>query len=301
MIHAFTVDVEDYHNVMARDWLGRDGPPTPAVLDNTSRILKHMAQFGVRGTFFILGEVADTYPDLVRDIAAGGHELGVHGFYHRQVFKLTPESFRKEVADAKALIEDLTGRPVIGHRAPAFSIMPNTAWALDVLADVGFRYDSSIFPIAGRRYGWPGFRLDIHEVDLAGGRSIIEAPLSTVSLLGKRLPACGGGYLRHFPGAVTRWAVRRIGCDRPAIVYTHPYEIETNLGPLDTSGLDAQTARRAQRFHRWQLRNRGSVEAKLVRLLQEFEFSPLWEVVRSTLAMPISLGFQSHKGTEIAE
>jgi polysaccharide deacetylase family protein (PEP-CTERM system associated) len=283
MIHAFTVDVEDYHNVMARDWLGRDGPPTQAVVTNTHRYLDHLARFGVKGTFFVLGEVAGAFPSLVRDIAAGGHELGVHGFYHRQVFKLSPEAFRREVSDAKALIEDVSGRAVLGHRAPAFSIVPSTGWALEVLVDAGFRYDSSIFPIAGRRYGWPGFRPDIHQVSLGDGRTIIEAPLSTVSLFGRRLPACGGGYLRHFPGSLTRWAVRRIQRDRPAIVYTHPYEIETANGSLDTSGLDAPAARRARRFHRWQLRNRAGVEAKLVQLLRSFEFRPLWDVVQSVI------------------
>jgi polysaccharide deacetylase family protein (PEP-CTERM system associated) len=287
MIHAFTVDVEDYHNVMARDWLGRDGPPTRAVVDNTSRILGLMSEYGVRGTFFVLGEVAAAYPSLIRDIAAGGHEIGVHGFYHRQVFRLTPDSFRKEVADAKLLLEDLVGSPILGHRAPAFSIVPNTGWALDVLADVGFRYDSSIFPMAGRRYGWPGFRSDIHEIKVNGGRTLIEAPLSTVSILGKRLPACGGGYLRHFPGALTRWAVRRIGRNQPAIVYTHPYEIEWPTGPLDVSGLDAESARKARRFHQLQMRNRAGVEGKIVRMLREFKFEPLWDVIQRALSLPV--------------
>lgn len=283
MIHAFTVDVEDYHNVIARDWLGRDGPPTRAVVDNTTRLLQDMAQYRVRGTFFTLGEVAATYPSLIREIAAAGHELGVHGYYHRQIFKLTPETFRTEVADAKTLIEDLAGIPVRGHRAPAFSIMPDTSWALDVLADVGFQYDSSIFPIAGRRYGWPGFRGDIHRVELPDGRTIIEAPLSTVSIFGKRVPACGGGYLRHFPGGLTRWALRRIGRRQPAIVYTHPYEIELGDPVLDTAGLAAADAHRLQRFHRLQLRNRKTVMPKLVRLLQEFSFEPLWDVIQNSL------------------
>ncbi len=283
MIHAFTVDVEDYHNIIARDWLGRDGPPTRAVVENTGRFLRHLATRNRRATFFVLGEVAAAYPGLIRDIAAGGHELGVHGFYHRQVFKLTAESFRKEVVDAKKLIEDISGQPVRGHRAPAFSIMPDTAWALDVLAQAGFVYDSSIFPIAGRRYGWPGFREDIHEVTLTGGRTIIEAPMSTVTLFGKRLPACGGGYLRHFPGIVTTWALRRIEKLRPAIVYTHPYEIELPIGGLDTTGLSVTDARRVQRFHRLQLRNRATVERKLASLLDEFQFDTLWNVIQRAM------------------
>jgi polysaccharide deacetylase family protein (PEP-CTERM system associated) len=284
MIHALTIDVEDYHNILARDWLGRDGPPTEAVVRNTHWFLDTFASRHVRATFFVLGEVAQTFPHLLRDIAAGGHEVGVHGFFHRQVFKLTPEAFRREICDARAVIEDLAGTCVQGHRAPAFSIMPDTAWALEILAEAGFRYDASIFPIAGRRYGWPGFPPDIHERLLPNGRRIIEAPPSTVSILGKRLPAGGGGYLRHFPGALTCWAIRRIQRCRPAIVYMHPYEIEVDVPPIDTAGLAPQAARRAKRFHRMQLRNRHTVRAKVLRLLAEFEFAPLHTVIDQVLA-----------------
>lgn len=282
-MNALTIDVEDYQNVFARDWLGRDGPPTDAVVTNTGRLLALFAGAEVRGTFFVLGEVAEAFPKLIRDIASAGHELGVHGYYHRQVFKLTPETFRREVADAKARIEDLIGCPVFGHRAPAFSIMPDTRWALDVLADVGFRYDSSIFPIAGRRYGWPGFRSDIHTMTLDGGAEMIEVPLSTVSVLGRRLPACGGGYLRHFPGFVTRWAFRRVQRKRPAVLYMHPYEIELSPPAVETGHLDPDAAHRAKRLHRLQLRNRHTVEAKVRALLSEFQFAPMCEVIARNL------------------
>lgn len=278
-MHALTIDVEDYHNVIARDWLDRDGPPTEAVVSNTQRLLRHLDAFNTRATFFVLGEVAETFPGLIREIAGSGHELGVHGYCHRQVFKLTPETFRSEVGDAKARLEDIAQVEIAGHRAPAFSINPDTQWALEVLAELGFRYDSSIFPISGRRYGWPGFPQDIHEMTLPSGRSIIEAPLTTVSILGRRLPACGGGYLRHLPGWVTRWAIRRVQRWRPAIVYMHPYEIEVGCGLLDTSALLPEQARRVQRFHRLQLRNRHTTERKFLRLLREFHFAPLGEVL----------------------
>ena len=283
MIHALTIDVEDYRNLFARNCLGREMPPTDAVVRNTSRLLELLANHEVRATFFILGEVAEAFPQLVRDIAEQGHELGVHGFYHRQVFNLTPDQFRKEVGNAKSLIEDMIGGRVEGHRAPAFSIVPKTRWALDVLAEVGFRYDSSIFPIKGRRYGWPGFPPDIHRVALDGGRSIIEAPLSTVSMFGRRLPACGGGYLRHFPGVFTRWAMRHMQRRRPAIVYLHPYEIELDCSRPDTSRLSITAACRARKFHWMQRRNRHTVERKVVRLLAEFQFGPLVEVIDRVL------------------
>ena len=284
MIHALTIDVEDYHSVIGRDWLDRDGPPTRAVVENTRRLLALMAERDVRGTFFVLGEVAESFPELVREIAAGDHELGVHGYYHRQIFKLTPESFRQEVEPAKLLIEEIAGVTVQGHRAPAFSIMPNTSWALGVLADVGFRYDSSIFPIKGRRYGWPGFPLDIHRMRLDGGKTMIEAPLSTVNVFGRRFPACGGGYLRHFPSGLTQWAIRRVEHDRPAIVYLHPYEIETPCAAISTEHLKPGAAARVQRFHRLQVRNRHTVERKIHALLDAFEFAPLGEIVDQTLS-----------------
>lgn len=283
MIHAFTIDVEDYHNLVARDWLGREGAPTDCVVRNMARLLAWLSDRNVRATCFVLGEVAETFPQLIRDIASRGHELGVHGYYHRQVFKLTPDSFRQEVSTAKDRIEQIIGTRVRGHRAPAFSIMPETRWALDVLADAGFDYDSSVFPIKGNRYGWPGYALDIHRVDLGGGRSIIEAPMSTVSIAGMRLPVCGGGYWRHFPAAYTRWAMRRVGRDRPAIVYIHPYEIELGVGPLDTAHLDAESAGRAKRFHRMQQMNRASMEKKIVGLLDEFQFAPLGSIIDQAL------------------
>lgn len=283
MIHAMTIDVEDYHSVFGRDWLERDGPPTEAVVRNTRRMLGWLAERDVRCTCFVLGEVAEAFPDLVREIAAGGHELGVHGYYHRQVFKLNPDSFRREVADAKALIEDIAGSPVSGHRAPAFSIMPETSWALEVLADVGFEYDSSIYPIKGSRYGWPGFPLDIHEMQLESSRRIIEAPLSTVSIFGRRFPSCGGGYLRHFPGFVTQYAIGRVARHRPAIVYLHPYEIETDSPPIDTSHLPSERQSQVIQFHNRQLRNRDTVQAKVLRLLDEFSFAPLAEIIQSQL------------------
>ncbi len=283
MINALSVDVEDYHNLLARDWLDVDGPPSHAVVENTHRLMELFARFNARATFFVLGEVAESYPELIREIAHAGHELGVHGYRHRLIFKLTPDEFRQEISKAKALIEEAAGGQVWGHRAPAFSITPETSWALDVLAEQGFRFDSSVFPFAGRRYGWPGFRREIHEMTLDSGRKIIEVPMSTVTVAGRALPACGGGYLRHFPFAFTRWAMRRIQRHRPAIVYLHPYEIEVTGNPPNTHGLESVRARRVRRFHRFQLRNRHTVERKIVRLLEEFRFAPVGEVIKNVL------------------
>lgn len=284
MINALSVDVEDYHNVLALDRLGVKTSPTRAVVENTVRLMELFYRYNARATFFILGEVAETFPELIRSIVAGGHELGVHGYDHKRVFQMTPEEFRTEIGKAKAIIEDVAGIPAHGYRAPAFSIMPKTRWAFDVLADLGFRFDSSVFPIAGRRYGWPGFCPDIHEITLDSGRKIVEVPMSAVSIVGCAVPACGGGYLRHFPLTFTRWAIRRIHRKRPAVVYLHPYEIELTGKAPQTDGLGSGAARRLRRFHRLQLRNRHTVEGKIVRLLGEFQFAPLSKVIGQVLS-----------------
>lgn len=284
MIHAMTIDVEDYYNVIARDRLGDDAPPTEAVVVCTKQVLGLLGDHDVMATFFVLGEVAERFPELIREIAGAGHELGVHGYRHRQVFKLSREQFAREISDTRKLLEDISGIAVHGHRAPAFSIRPDTRWALEVVAESGFSYDGSIFPISGRRYGWPGFRTDIHEMTLPGGAKLIEAPASAVRVMGKMLPACGGGYLRHFPYWFTRWAMRRIGRLRPAIVYTHPYEMDTSPAPEGFVQALAKADRATQRFHKVQLRNRDTVRGKLDALLKEFEFAPLGEVISCVMS-----------------
>ena len=284
MINALTIDVEDNHRIIARNLLGQQGPPSEAVVANTNRLLEHLRNRGVRATFFVLGEVGATFPELVRTIVKDGHELGVHGFYHMEVFRLTPEQFRREVGDAKSLLEDLSGAAIQGHRAPTFSITPETRWALDVLAEVGFKYDSSIFPFQkSERYGWAGFPLGIHRMTLGNGRSIVEAPLPVVSFLRKRLPACGGGYLRHFPYWYTRWAMRRIQRERPAIAYLHPYDIDLAPAPAWLQEGRAAAGNPARSYLALQQRNRHTVEAKLLRLLNDFRFAPLGEVIDRVL------------------
>ena len=292
MVHALTIDVEDYWSVFARDWLDIDGPPTDAVVRNTRRFLELLGGRNIRATFFILGEVAESFPGLVKEIARGGHEVGVHGFYHHQLFKLSREAFAKEVGQAKALIEDITALPARGHRAPAFSIGPDTAWGLEVLAELGFEYDSSVYPIAGKRYGWPGFAPDIHEMALPDGGKIIEVPMSVITVLGKSLPACGGGYIRHLPYWYTRWAMRHVGRRRPAVVYMHPYEIDTTPPPARYREALTAAPSETKRFHALQMRRRESVGGKLVRLLDTFQFVPIAKVIDTWL--------ESHDSGEIS-
>ena len=281
MTNALTIDVEDYWSILQRDWLGvKDARPTDAVLRNTRWYLQTFNEYNVKATFFILGEVAQSFPHLIKEIANEGHEIAVHGFYHRQIFKLSRDEFKKEISDAKKLLEDLSGQQVIGHRAPAFSINKDTQWALEVLAELGFVYDSSISPMAGKRYGWPGFKKEIHRMPLAGGQSIIEVPMSTISLEIREL-GVGGGYMRHLPYFYTKWAIGHIQKNRPAMIYMHPYEIDTDAVPLKLDTLTGQGKVAALKFHKSQTRNRQTVKAKVNKLLSDFKFSTVKDILRN--------------------
>lgn len=285
MINALSIDVEDYWKIFACDWLGKNIEPTEAVLRNTKKILGIFENYNVKASFFVLGEVAKKFPALLREINSLGHEIAVHGYKHYVIYTINRKKFRQEVSDAKKLIEDIIGKGVNGHRAPSFSISPKTRWALDVLGEVGYKYDSSIFPFAGSRYGWPGFSKDICEVELENGKTIIEVPMSTISILGKSLPSCGGGYLRHFPYIYTRWAINRIQQNRPAIVYMHPYDLDTEKGSDEIEAILQTTAPRRSRLrHALQLRNRRTMETKLNRLLRSYKFAPICDVIASTLS-----------------
>lgn len=279
LLNALTIDVEDYWSIFSRDWLGQDIELTEAVVKNTEWFLETLGRHNVKATFFVLGEVAQKFPSLIKRIAEDSHEVGTHGFSHRQVFKLSRGQFRGEVAESKRLLEDITGEAVVGYRAPAFSITPVTKWALEVLAQEGLKYDSSIYPISGERYGWPGFSKDVCKIQLPSGRSIIEVPMSTVTILGKTLPVAGGGYIRHFPYPVTRWAIKRVQKQRPVIVYMHPYEIDRESKPFQTKHLSYGDRIRAFKFHKLQLRKRAAVRKKLLNLLSEFDFTTVWQII----------------------
>jgi len=277
---AMTIDVEDGVSIWMRDLFGEEMPPTGRVLDNMEILLDLFTQHGVRATFFILGEIAAEYPSLVKQIASGGHELGVHGYNHDQIFRLTPEKAREDIHRARDLVEQVSGQPVYGFRAPAFSVSEQTSWVLDIIADLGFRYDSSIIPARTKRYGWPGFNRRIHRMILPGGKSLIEVPLSVDKLLGRTMPACGGGYLRHFPYAVTRRSFLKIQEDRPVIVYLHPYELDNRRYPgyfYDAKKSLGIKQRLPLTFYRL---NKGTVKGKLTNLIREFPFKPIIEVIK---------------------
>jgi len=283
VLNALSVDIEDYHSLVQRDMLDRSVPPTNRVERNVHALLDLLDEHRVKATLFWLGEVVDRFPNLVREAAHRGHEFGVHGYSHRKVFQIDPGTFRSELRRTKSRLEDLTGLEVIGHRAPAFSITPQCEWAFDVLIETGFRYDSSIFPFRGRRYGWPDAPCGPYPLNRSNG-VLLEIPLPIVELAGRRIPVAGGGYLRLFPCAWTIWAIRRINRDRPVVVYMHPYEIETE--PYRYAGVraDFRTWIRFVRFDTLQRCNRRTVLRKLARLLQTFTFAPIRTVFQEALA-----------------
>jgi len=276
---ALSIDVEDGVNILMRDLFNIDISPTPRVIDNVNILLDLFSENKIRATFFILGEIASAYPSLVRTIASYGHEIGIHGYYHDQFFKFTPDQAREDIYRAKALIEDVTGERIYGFRAPAFSIVENTSWGLDVISELGFKYDSSIVPAKGSRYGWPRFSKEIHRLELKSGGSLIEVPLSVINFLGRTIPACGGGYLRYFPYNFTRKAFLAIQKHRPVIVYLHPYELDTDKYPdyFYEAMASLSLARRIPLF--FYRVNKGTVKRKLGLLIKEFPFKPIINII----------------------
>lgn len=218
-----SVDIEDW---VQSTW-DHSVEISPHAEKNAEMVLDILSEHNTIATMFVLGKFAEQYPSTVRRIADEGHEIGSHGYGHIEVFLQTPAEFRQDVSRAKSFLEDLIGQPVHGYRAPDFSILEDTIWALEVLADLGFRYDSSIFPISGKRYGIPEWPLMPRRVRMPSGRTIVELPPSTISFLGYRLPVAGGGYHRLLPWRAIQAAISRtVRKGNPFISYCHPYEFD---------------------------------------------------------------------------
>ncbi|MBP1752966.1 MAG: polysaccharide deacetylase [Geobacteraceae bacterium] len=277
MINALSIDVEDYFQVTAFErHVARErwGEYPLRVEANTSRVLDILASYDVRGTFFMLGWVAERLPGLVRKIRGTGHEIGCHGYGHELVYRIGPERFRNDIRKSKGLLEDITGQPVLGYRAPSYSITAKSLWALDILVEEGFSYDSSIFPIVHDVYGIPGGERFPHEITTRAGR-IREFPISTLPLkLGRwqaRIPIAGGGYLRLLPVLLVRSAIRYINDkeNQPAVVYFHPWEIDPSQPRIKASF--------RSRFRHYL--NLEGTENKIRNLLDNLKFSSLAAVL----------------------
>lgn len=273
IVNAMTIDVEDYFHVSAFDGIlprSQWDQMESRVERNTERLLGVFDAAGVKATFFVLGWVAERCPSLVQRIAAGGHEVASHGTAHRLVYDMSPQAFREDVRRSKAVLESAGGRPVLGYRAPSYSITPRSLWAIDVLIEEGYCYDASIFPIHHDRYGIPLSPRHPFRLDRAAG-VIIEAPASTVRWGPFNFPVAGGGYFRILPYWWTRRGIARLNTleARPAIFYMHPWEIDPDQPRLEAGLLG--------RFRHY--RNLDRCEARLMRLLHDFTFAPMQVVL----------------------
>lgn len=272
--NALTIDVEDYFQVAAlAEAVRRDDWDSMEyrVEANTDRLLGLLDQYNTRATFFTLGWVAERSPELVRRIRAAGHEVASHGYSHQLIYNQTPDVFREETRRSKGILEDILGEPVIGYRAASYSITARSRWALDILAEEGFTWDSSIFPVHHDRYGMPDAPRWPYRLKTDNGHELAEFPLSTLKLPGYTLPIAGGGYFRLFPYWFSQWGLGSINRQgRPFVFYLHPWEVDPEQPRLEVKWLS--------RFRHYN--NLDVCEARLNRLLQRFDFAPMGEVLR---------------------
>jgi polysaccharide deacetylase family protein (PEP-CTERM system associated) len=314
IVNALTIDVEDYFHVSAFEsvcdpctWGGREC----RVESNTDRLLEILAGVDTRATFFVLGWVAERFPGLAGKIAAAGHEVACHGYAHRRVSTQTREEFREDVRRSKSLLEEQAGGPVLGYRAPSYSIGPTCLWAFDELAEAGFAYDSSVFPVRHDLYGlsdWPRFPFWMERIagedglgnwvpaedrgqrsatgnppgaetrhPAPGPEHLLEVPITTLNLLGRNVPVAGGGYFRLFPYGLTRWGLGRINREerRPFVFYLHPWELDPGQPRMEGAGIKSRF-RHYVNLHR--------TESRFRRLLGDFCFAPLREVLAGAIS-----------------
>ena len=269
--NALTIDVEDYFQVSAfapyirRDeWEAREC----RVERNVGRMLDMLAEKNVHATFFTLGWIAERYPQLVRRIVDEGHELASHGYGHERASDLDRAAFTQDITRAKKLLEDLSGQPVLGYRAPSFSIGSGNLWAFDALAKAGHHYSSSVYPIQHDHYGMPDSPRFAYRV---GGSGLLEIPVTTLRMMKRNLPSSGGGYFRLLPYALSRWMIRQVNSqDREsAIFYCHPWEIDVDQPRV--AGIDAKT-----RFRHYV--NIGRMENRLQSLLADFRWGRMDQI-----------------------
>ena len=283
MNNAFTVDVEDYFQVAAfekiiatSDW---DSWPY-RVEANIDQMLRILDAADVRATFFILGWIAERSPQLVRRIADAGHEIASHGYDHQLIYRQTSQQFRDDIKRARALLREISSQPVIGFRAPSWSITPRTPWAHRILVEEGYTYDSSVFPIRHDLHGTPDAPRTIHRITTLAG-SILEFPPATVTWLGRNIPTGGGGFFRLYPYVLTRTMLRSINRqNRPFTFYIHPWEIDPDQPRIPGASFKS-------RFRHYV--NLRRTERKLARLLADFSFQPMGTLLESldTTGIPV--------------
>ena len=282
--HFFSVDVEEYFQVSAFErHVARESWTTypDRLLGSMDWILDALGRRSMSGTFFTLGWIAQHRPGIVRRIADAGHEVASHGFWHRRVTTMTPDEFREDVRTSKDLLEQLSGKRVLGFRAPTFSIVPGHEWALEILAEEGYIYDSSLFPVARSGYGYPNITPAPHRFMLPNGETILELPMTMARVLGAGIPASGGGWFRQFPYAITHLAfAQRSRAGVPAMFYIHPWEIDPSQPRMQVSWLT-----RMRHY-----RGLDSTRDRLNRLLDEFNFTSVEREIEHLLALSSPAG-----------
>ncbi len=276
MKNVFSVDVEDYFQVEAFagtiDRASWDTRPL-RVEANTERVMALLDRHKVKGTFFVLGWVAKRLPHLVRRIAQEGHEVASHGMSHRLVYSQSPDTFRQETLESKAILEDQCQTPVIGYRAATYSITRKSLWALDILHEAGFAYDSSIFPVWHDKYGIPDAPRLPHRLKTPMGRDLVEFPITILERGPLRVPIGGGGYFRFFPYGFSRWALQSVNNeDHPFVFYIHPWEVDPEQPRIEN-------AKASSRFRHYL--NLDRCEKRLDCLLADFSFATMCESLAS--------------------
>ena len=262
-----TIDVEDYFQVAAFEDIVNPGDwdlMEQRVVRNTRQLLDTLKSRGVLATFFVVGWIADRFPQLVAEIGEHGHEIGCHSYWHRKIFTLDRTEFHADTLRVKSILEGITGKPVLGYRAPSYSITEKSLWALDTLKELGFTYDSSIFPVHHDNYGIPG----APRFAFSHPNGLLEYPISTALFLGCNIPVSGGGYFRLFPYWFTRLALRTINHKetKPFVFYLHPWEIDPEQPRMEHAG-------KISRFRHYN--NLQKTADRLQRLLDDFLFQPL--------------------------
>lgn len=271
--NCLSFDVEEHFQVSAfaspmrrRQWDSFES----RVKQNTYRILQKLDMKGVKATFFVLGWVAERHPDLVKGLAAEGHEVASHGYAHELITAQTASSFREDIRKSKRILEDLIGAPVHGYRAPTFTITSETKWAIPILVEEGYLYDSSIFPVHHDSYGMPGAHPGCHQIVTASG-PLWEVPPSTVKIVGLRVPIAGGGYFRLFPYRILRRLLTRAAAEgHPLVMYLHPWELDPQQPRMNGSLMS--------QFRHYL--NLDKTEKRLQTLLDDFDFAPIREVIK---------------------
>jgi len=280
--NALSVDVEDYFQVSAfeqsvnrKNW----GDFPSRVEQNTHKLLDIFDEYDLKATFFILGWVADRYPGLVKEIQKRAHEVACHGYSHKLIYKQSLSEFTDETLRAKKILEDISGEPVLGYRAASYSITKDSLWALDVLSEAGFKYDSSVFPVIHDRYGISGSPEHIYKLKTTNGGLLIEYPMTVAKAGPITLPMAGGGYFRLYPYWFSRYFFRKIQdkTQQPFIFYLHPWEIDPNQPPIEAGMLS--------KFRHYN--NLAKCEGRLKQLLKDFKFTTVIDVLNKQNDIPV--------------